>query len=112
MSAAFLPISVSLKDRKCLVVGGGVVALRKIETLIEHGADITVISPEFEPQIAFFGSKDTIKLENRPYKSPEAATFGLVIAATDDNELNTQVAEDARGAGVLVNVVDKPAQCD
>ena len=102
----------SLEGRKCLVVGGGSVALRKIETLLEYDTDVTVIAPEVEPQINYLAEKNVVKLEKREYSSPEAAAFGLVISATDDNSVNEQVAEDARGAGVLVNVVDKPALCD
>lgn len=112
MPHTFMPVSLSLKGRSCLVVGGGTVALRKVETLLEYDTTITLIAPDIEPQLAYLASKGLIKFESREYKSPEAAAYGLVIAATDNNELNTQIAEDARGAGVLVNVVDKPSQCD
>jgi len=107
-----MPVSVSLAGRKCLVVGGGTIALRKIETLLEYDTEVTVVALEAEPQIGYLAEKGVITLQKREYKSPEAAAFGLVICATDDNAVNEQVAEDARGAGVLVNVVDKPKLCD
>jgi uroporphyrin-III C-methyltransferase/precorrin-2 dehydrogenase/sirohydrochlorin ferrochelatase len=107
-----MPISVSLKNRTCLVVGGGVVALRKVENLLDYRTDITVIAPEVDRKLAYFAEQERIKLEKRSYKSPEAAAYGLVIAATDDRPLNRRVSDDARGAGVLVNVADDPELCD
>lgn len=112
MPLTYMPISLSLKGHKCLVVGGGSVALRKVETLMEYDTDITLIAPEVEDKLQHFGDRGRIKLEKRPYKSPEAAAYQLVISACDDMDVNRQVSEDARGAGVLVNVADQPALCD
>jgi len=53
MDYSYMPIGISIKNRKCLVVGGGQVALRKIETLLEYGMDITVIAPELERKIDY-----------------------------------------------------------
>jgi len=107
-----MPVSVAMKDRSCLVVGGGVIALRKVESLMEYDTKITVIAAEADRKLEYHAEKGKIRLENRDYKSPEAATFNLVIAATDNHDLNHQVYEDARGAGALVNVVDDPPFCD
>ena len=112
MSYSYMPVSISMKDRKCLVVGGGRVALRKVETLLDYEAEITVIAPEVVDKIDFYAEKGVIKLEKRPYKSPEGALFGLVISASDDNELNKQVHDDCQSAGIPVNVVDNPPLCD
>jgi len=112
MSHGYMPISVSLTARPCLVVGGGKVALRKIETLLDYGSSITVIAPEVEDKIRYFGDSGRIKLEEREYRSPEAGNYRLVISACDDMEVNRQVSEDCRKAGTLVNVVDQPALCD
>jgi siroheme synthase-like protein len=108
----FLPISVSLKDRPCLVVGGGLVALRKVESLLDYDTAITVVAPEAHEKLEYHAKRGRITLERREYRSPEAARYGLVISATDDAALNARVHEDASGAGALVNVVDDPPHCD
>jgi siroheme synthase-like protein len=107
-----MPISVSLKDRPCLVVGGGLVALRKVESLLDYDAAITVVAQEAHEKLEYHAKRGRITLEKREYRSPEATAYGLVICATDDVALNGRVHDDARGAGALVNVVDDPAYCD
>ena len=112
MSYAYMPVSLSLTDQPCLVVGGGPVALRKIDTLLDHGAVVTVVAPEVDDKIRYFGESGRIKLELRPYEKGEAARYRFVISATDDMDLNRQVSDDSRSGGALVNVVDTPALCD
>ena len=112
MGYDFLPVNLRMKDRHCLVVGGGKVALRKISTLLDYGCKITVVAPQVEQQIEYFEERKFVALEKRPYKSPEAATYDLVIAASSDMKLNEQVANDANSANVPVNVVDTPRLCD
>jgi precorrin-2 dehydrogenase/sirohydrochlorin ferrochelatase len=108
----YMPISVSLEDRPCLVVGGGFVALRKVESLLDYGTKITVVAPEVHEKLEYHAERQRITLEKRAYRSPESAAYGLVVCATDDAELNRRVYEDAREAGALVNVVDDPPHCD
>jgi siroheme synthase-like protein len=112
MRHKFMPISVSLKDRPCLVVGGGLVALRKVESLLEYDTAITVVAPEAHEKLEYHAKRGQIALERREYQSPEASRYGLVISATDDAALNKRVHEDAGRAGALVNVVDDPPHCD
>lgn len=112
MGHEFLPVNLKMKDRTCLVVGGGKIALRKISTLLDYDCAITVIAPDPEQQLEYFAERNFLKLEKRSYKSPEAATYGMAIAATNDAALNKQVADDCSGAGVPVNVVDTPKLCD
>ena len=112
MKHKFMPISVSMKDRPCLVVGGGPVALRKVESLLDYDTAITVVAPEVDEKLEYHAKRGRITLEKREYRSPEAAAYGLVVSATDDVALNGRVHEDARGAGALVNVVDDPPHCD
>ena len=112
MPNKYLPITISLENRPCLIVGGGAVALRKINTLLDYKCDITVIAPAPIEKIAYYADKQKLKLERRGYNSPEAENFGLVIAASDDHALNRQVSVDCRKAGVLVNVADAPPLCD
>jgi len=112
MPSTYMPISISLKQRKCLVVGGGNVALRKIENLLEYEPEITVIAPEVNDKIEYFAGRGLLKIEKRTYQTPEAENFGLVISACDDNEVNRQVFEDCQAKNIPVNVVDNPPLCD
>lgn len=106
------PAFLDLGGRKCLVVGGGAVAERKINTLVEAGADVAVVAPEARDEIKAFAESGTIKLELREYRSGEAADYALVVAATGAREVNEQAGRDAMQAGRLVNVVDAPELCN
>jgi precorrin-2 dehydrogenase/sirohydrochlorin ferrochelatase len=108
----FMPISVSLKDRRCMVVGGGVFALGEVENLLEYDAAITVVAPKMHDKLEFHAKRGGVTLEKREYRSPEAAGYGLVVSASENAAVNRQVHRDAREAGVLINVVDDLPQCD
>jgi siroheme synthase-like protein len=108
----YMPINLSLKGRSCLVVGGGEVALRKIETLMDYECGLTIIAPKPAEKIKYYAEKGKLKLERREYHSPEAGSYGLVISASDCEEVNKEVHDDCRNAGVPVNVVDNPKLCD
>jgi siroheme synthase-like protein len=112
MSNTYLPVSLSLSNRRVLVVGGGEVALRKIDTLLDYETSITVISPKAVEKISYYAEKKNLSLELREYKSPEAGNYDLVIAASDDKDVNGQVYDDAKKAKVPINVVDAPELCD
>jgi siroheme synthase-like protein len=112
MTNVYMPISLDVRHRSCLVVGGGNVALRKAEVLMDYDTNITVVAPEVHDKLAYHARAGRIQVEKREYRSPEAAAFGLVISASDDSALNRKVYEDAKGSGALVNVVDDPAHCD
>jgi uroporphyrin-III C-methyltransferase/precorrin-2 dehydrogenase/sirohydrochlorin ferrochelatase len=101
----------SLADRSCLVVGGGGVALRKVEGLLAAGARVSVVAPDPAEPLAELARKGEIELGRRAYRPGEAAGFYLVFAATDDDEVNRRVSDDAEQAGVLVNVADDPDLC-
>ena len=98
MKHKYMPISVSINKKSCLVVGGGQVALRKVETLMDYDTSVTVIAPEVEKKIEYHAEQGRIKLKKREYQPPEAAGFGLVISASDDKELNKQIYDDAHEA--------------
>ncbi len=112
MSHTYMPISISIKDRPCLVVGGGGVALRKVETLLDYDAEIAVSAPEVHEKLQYHADRGRISLEKREYRSPEASNYGLVISASDDGALNKLVVDDAGKNNALVNVVDDPPHCD
>ncbi len=105
------PVNLLVAGRSCLVVGGGRVALDKVEGLLEAEAEVTVVAPEAVPELDVLGEHDRVRLERRPYRSGEAAEHRLVIVATDDPAVNAQVSSDAEAAGVWVNAADDVANC-
>jgi len=107
------PMMLRLAGRKAVVVGGGNVALRKAAALTDAGAAVCVVSPNFLPE---FREDARLACIEEAYDGPHAARLLagalVVIAATDDEAVNARVAADARAAGALVNVVDRPELCD
>jgi precorrin-2 dehydrogenase/sirohydrochlorin ferrochelatase len=103
------PIVLDLAGRRAVVVGGGRVALRKARALAEAGARVTAVAPEFLPEFAAAAGVECVEA---PYAAEHLTEAVLAVAATDDPAVNRRVAEDARAAGVLVNVVDVPEECD
>ncbi len=95
-----------------MVVGGGEVALRKVRVLLEHGADVKVISPDLCPELARLAESGEISVCNNTYEMGDLVSAFLAIAATDDVETNQRVAEEARSNSVLVNVVDDAENSD
>ena len=103
-----LPIMLNIRDKRCLIVGGGPVARRRARTLLDAGAVVTMVAPVCEPELTAL----PIELHPRPYHGNDVAGVVLVVIATDDPEVNDTVSRDARAAGVLVNRVDAPALGD
>ena len=102
------PIFLDLRGKKVLIVGGGHVALRKAERLAPYGASITAVAPEFAPGFAALSGVTALERRFQPGDVDGAA---LVIAATDDAELNAAVSELCAWEGIPVNVVDDLALC-
>ncbi|MFQ5924715.1 MAG: bifunctional precorrin-2 dehydrogenase/sirohydrochlorin ferrochelatase [Dehalococcoidia bacterium] len=108
----YYPIFLGISGKRCVVVGGGPVALRKVGALLEHEADVEVISPDLCPELTQMAEKGTIHILHREYDSGDLQGAFIAIAATDNGEINRKVAEEARERGVLVNVVDDPEHSD
>jgi len=108
----YYPVHLDIQDRKCLIVGGGAVGTRKVTTLLECGARITVVSPDPTPQLARLASTGTITLKMRAYQSNDISGMFLVIGATDDESLNQQISKDADRAHILCNIADRPEICN
>lgn len=106
------PINLKLDSRSCLVVGGGNVAARKIESLLDAKANVTVISPQVTDEIMLWVNAGQIYWEGRPYSDGDASGYFLVISATDDEEVNQAVVRDCSNSNTLLNVVDDPDKCD
>ncbi|KAB2854715.1 MAG: bifunctional precorrin-2 dehydrogenase/sirohydrochlorin ferrochelatase, partial [Anaerolineae bacterium] len=108
------PVLLKVENRRCVVVGGGQVATRKVTTLLDAGAHICLISPVVDPtlqQLSDVGRIEIRHMAYRPDHLTEIKPF-LVIAATDNPDINQQVAADATQMNILVNVVDTPSQSD
>jgi precorrin-2 dehydrogenase/sirohydrochlorin ferrochelatase len=109
MPKSYYPINLDVSGKKCLVVGGGKVAQRKIKTLLNFGARVVAVAPRFTAGISRLSGK--VKLIPRKYKSGDLTHAALAIVATDDPVVNRKISADARRSGVLVNVIDQPALC-
>jgi len=103
------PVCLNVAGQRALVVGGGDVALRKARALASAGASVRVVAPALPAEFRGDGRFD---LTEETYEKRHLEGCLLAVAATDDEEVNARVAADAREAGVLVNVVDRPALCD
>jgi siroheme synthase-like protein len=109
---SYFPIFVEMKRRRCLVIGGGAVAERKIAGLLEAGASVTVISPDITETIARWSKSKLILLTARRYRPGDLAAYELVFIATNDAKINAAAYNEGRERGVWVNAADDPAHCD
>ncbi|MXY27212.1 bifunctional precorrin-2 dehydrogenase/sirohydrochlorin ferrochelatase [Candidatus Poribacteria bacterium] len=109
----FYPAYINLQDRKCLVVGGGTVAERKVVTMLLSGGDVTVISPDATELLTFLSHLGTIRWHKRQLKAGDTNGYFLVCAATDFTDINSAVFAEAHEKNKirLVNVVDVIPQC-
>jgi precorrin-2 dehydrogenase/sirohydrochlorin ferrochelatase len=107
MSTAYA-VNLDLTNRPVLVVGGGPVAARKVAGLLRAGATVSVVAPD---AVADIVDDPDVRWFARPYQRGEVASYRLAITATDDPDVNAQVAADGETAGVFVNSADDPANC-
>jgi siroheme synthase-like protein len=101
-----------LSRRRCIVVGGGEIGLEKVEGLLGCGGEVTLIAPDAIEELAAYAEEGSISWEKRPYMETDLDGAFMVIAATDDTEVNIGVYEDAERRAMLVNVVDVPPLCN
>lgn len=97
------PVILELRDRRVLVVGAGAVATRRIERLLEEGAEVTVVSPSATKTVAGWAEAGKLVWRRRRYRPGDCQSSFLVFAATDDVALNEQIVRDAAGCGALTN---------
>jgi precorrin-2 dehydrogenase / sirohydrochlorin ferrochelatase len=102
------PIFLSLKDRSVLVVGAGKVALRKARGLLEAGARVTVIAPEWDEEFESL----PVRLVQRRFRATDLSGHVLVFAATNDRLTNHRIGIAAKGKGVFANIADSSEECD
>lgn len=103
-----LPVIWKLEGRRCVIVGGGEVAARRARSLVDAGAQVTVIAPQIEEGVR----KLAIACNERAYEPGDLGDAALVVVATDDAAVNEAIAADARALGILVNRADDPGAGD
>ncbi|MDP2916392.1 MAG: bifunctional precorrin-2 dehydrogenase/sirohydrochlorin ferrochelatase [Dehalococcoidia bacterium] len=108
----YLPLFLNIAGKRCVVVGGGRVALRKVRMLLDFGAKVTVVSPELCLEISELAEGGKIGAVKRVYSAGDLKGAFVAVAATGSGKTNQEVAEEARRLGVLVNVVDAPGLSD
>jgi precorrin-2 dehydrogenase / sirohydrochlorin ferrochelatase len=108
----YYPVGLDIKDRLCLVVGGGQVGTRKVKMLLACGARVRVVSPAVTAELEQLSGRGCITLERRAYHSHDLEEAFLVIGATDDMALNRRVHADAEQARRLCNIADQPELCN
>jgi precorrin-2 dehydrogenase / sirohydrochlorin ferrochelatase len=108
----YYPINLDVKDKNCLVVGAGKVGLRKINTLIECGAKVFVVSGDTLDEIKKLNENNMINLFIKKYETKDLDKMFLVIGAINNMDISRQISLDAREKKVLCNIADVPSQCD
>ena len=108
----YYPVFLNIRDKKCVIVGGGEVAARKAERLLDCGATVFIISPQLTPELAALKEKDIISHIATEYTGDLINGAALVIGATNDEKTNAAISLDARSKGIPVNIVDDPQKCD
>ncbi len=109
---SYYPIFLNIKDKPCVVVGGGEVAERKVRSLVEQGAQVKVISQSLTRGLESLVQQGAVKVMLREYRPGDIRYALITIAATDDIQVNRMVARDGAQWGIPVNVVDDPDASD
>lgn len=131
---AYFPMFVDMTDRPCLIVGGGNVAYRKVLVMLDFGAKVTVVAEDIceelrnliaddianeDKSVSDTADKETfnkvthnkVAFCERKFEQKDCNSMQIVIAATDDNALNHEIAEYCKSKGIMVNAVDQKADC-
>ena len=104
----YFPAFVDLSGRRALVVGGGRIAARRVGTLVQFCPNVTVVAPDIHPDIAALD----VAIEERAYRDGDLEGVDLVLACTDDADLNAAIAVRCRERGIPVNVASDRKLCD
>jgi siroheme synthase-like protein len=108
----YYPVFLNLAGRKCVVIGGGSVAERKIERLLESGVDVKIVSPRLTPTLDAWVREGKLQHVARQYQAGDLDGCDLAFAATDDRVLNGVIDEHAQQQRIWLNAADDPDRCD
>lgn len=106
------PVALNVRDRRCVVVGGGSVGVRKARALLAAGAEVTVIAPMASPALGTLAEDERVTYLAEPFSPAHLEEAFLVIAATDRGEVNQAVADTARARGVLLNLAAEAGEAE
>ena len=109
--APYYPVFLDVKDRLCVIIGGGQIAEGKIASLLECGAQIKMISPEVTAEVQGMADAGILRLEKREYREGDLDEAFVAIAATDDTSVSRRIAQEAGERSVLLNVADVTHLC-
>ena len=118
MDKAYFPLFVDISGMKVMVIGGGKIAARRVDTLIHFASNITVIAPEITGSLAALNETGRIRCVGRQYKKGDVAEADMVLAATDNRQLNDSIAAECKtleqesGRKILFNAADDKNLCD
>src|ERR1700678_4366234 len=110
--ASLFPLFLKLEGKRCLVVGAGLIGLEKVESLLRCGASIRVVAPHAVARVQQLSSRGEIEWIARRFEPEDVAGCDLIIAATDDRQVNQAVFEEASRRSILCNTADDPPLCD
>lgn len=108
----YYPVFFNVSGKKCVVVGGGVVAARKVGMLLDCGAKVVVVSPKLTPELADLKTENAIEHVAANYNVQFIKDSVLIIGATNDDKINAAISSDGRSLRIPVNIVDDPQKCD
>ena len=108
----YYPIYLDIENRDVVIIGGGNVCARKAETMMKYGARVTVVSPEFTGEIEQWANEGRLQLKRKAYDDSDLEGANIVIASTDIQSVNEQIAADCRARRIPVNVVDVTPLCE
>jgi siroheme synthase-like protein len=112
LETPFYIACLKLSGRRCLVIGGGEIALEKVEGLLACDGRVEIVAPRAVPELERLAAEGSIAWRQRTYEPADLAGAFMAIAATDDTDVNIRVWEDAEARAMLVNVVDVPPLCN
>ncbi len=108
----FFPLFVDLTQKKAVVIGGGKIAARRVKTLLTFVEEITVIAPACAEEIKILHEKSEIIYKQRKYEAADIENADIVLAVTDDYDLNEEIYKICKEKNILVNVASNQEKCD
>lgn len=109
---SYFPAFIQLKNKKVLLVGGGAIALEKLEKLLDFTRDVSCIALDFAPETTALIQKHSLRYEKRGYRVGDIAEYAIVVVAVDDLNLQAQIFAESKKYNCLCNSVDSTDYCD
>lgn len=111
-AAGYFPLFVDIRGKKVLIVGAGTIASRRVRTLVQFGADVTVIAPELSEEIQMLEHQGALTVCQKIFSQSDCQGYWMILAATSDAQVNRAVCVCGRNAGAIVNNASDRSECD